>query len=265
MKHFWGVLLLAAACAGAAAQGSLEIIPLRHRTAEQVLPALRPLLEPGGMLSAHGNQLIVRTSPANLAELRAALDAIDTPQRRLVISVRHGGSGGGSRRSLEAGGSVTLGERPGARVTIRGSEAGSVSEERADQTIQVLDGGRAFIATGTTRPLSQTQTVRTPSGVVTTRTTTLQELADGFEVVPRTVGNDVVLEISQRREAAGAAPGEAQVQRLATTVRARLGEWVELGGLASSAARDERGILGGTRSSASTSERIWVKVEEVRP
>jgi len=257
--------VLAAACATALAQGSLEIIPLRHRTADQVLPALRPLVEPGGMLSAHGNQLIVRTSPANLAELRAALAAIDTPQRRLIISVRRGGSGGGSRRSLEARGSVTLGDRPGARVRIRGSEAGTASDERADQTIQVLDGGRAFIAAGTTRPLTQTQTFRTPGGVVTSRTTTMQELANGFEVVPRTAGDGVVLEISQRRETPGGAPGEAQVQRLATTVRARLGEWVEIGGLASSATRDERGILGGTVSSASDEQRIWVKVEEVRP
>jgi len=264
MKHLLGALLLAA-CATAHAQGSLEIIPLRHRTAEQVLPALRPLVEPGGTLSAHGNQLIVRTSPANLAELRAALAAIDTPLRRLVISVRYGGTAGGSRRSLEAGGRVTIGDRPGARVTIRGSEAGTSSDERADQTVQVLDGGRAFIATGTTRPLAQTQTVRTPGGVVTTRTTTMQELADGFEVVPRTVGDSVVLEISQGRAAPGAAPGEAQVQRLATTVRARLGEWVELGGLASSATRDERRILGGTASSASERQGVWVKVEEVRP
>ncbi len=39
------------------------------------------LLEPGGVLSGQSNQLIVRTSPRNLAEIRAALDAIDTPAR----------------------------------------------------------------------------------------------------------------------------------------------------------------------------------------
>ena len=82
-------LLAAALIAGsAAAQGSLEIIPLRHRTADQVLPALRPLMEPGATLTGQGTQLIVRTSPANLEELRRALDEIDRPQRRLQISVR---------------------------------------------------------------------------------------------------------------------------------------------------------------------------------
>ena len=128
MRHLLGALVLAAGCATVFAQGALEIIPLRHRTADQVLPALRPFLEPGGMLNAHGNQLIVRTSPANLAELRAALAAIDTPPRRLVIHVRHGGSAAGVRRALEAGGSVAFGERPGARATVRGSEARSSPE-----------------------------------------------------------------------------------------------------------------------------------------
>src|SRR4051812_34334968 len=37
----------------------LEIISLRHRTVEQVLPALRPLLEPGGTMTGQSNQLIV--------------------------------------------------------------------------------------------------------------------------------------------------------------------------------------------------------------
>ena len=75
----------------AAAQG-LEIIPLQHRTVEQVLPVLRPLLEPGGTLTGQSNQLIVRASPRNLAEIRSALEAIDRPLRRLQISVRQDGA-----------------------------------------------------------------------------------------------------------------------------------------------------------------------------
>ncbi|HVP09134.1 MAG TPA: hypothetical protein VMT02_06400 [Burkholderiales bacterium] len=43
------IWLLAAACS-AWAQGALEVITLRHRTAEQVIPVLQPLLEPGGAI-----------------------------------------------------------------------------------------------------------------------------------------------------------------------------------------------------------------------
>jgi hypothetical protein len=52
-----------------------------------VLPALRPLLEPGGVLTGQRNQLIVRTSPANLAELRRALQALDQSNHRPVRSL----------------------------------------------------------------------------------------------------------------------------------------------------------------------------------
>src|SRR5256885_10971400 len=60
--------VLAAWAAHSLAQQALEIIPLRHRTLDQVLPALQPLVEPGGALTGQSGQLIVRTSPANLAE-----------------------------------------------------------------------------------------------------------------------------------------------------------------------------------------------------
>src|SRR5260370_38182691 len=88
----WVRSVLAAVLAGCAvhslAQQALEIIPLRHRTVDQVLPVLQPLVEPGGALTGQSGQLIVRTSPANLAEIKRALEAIDRPLRRLQISVR---------------------------------------------------------------------------------------------------------------------------------------------------------------------------------
>ena len=82
--------VLALFASTACAQNALEIISLRYRTAEQVLPSLRPLLEPGGTISGQGSQLFVRASPANLSDLRLALEVLDTPPRRLLISVRFG-------------------------------------------------------------------------------------------------------------------------------------------------------------------------------
>src|SRR5678816_2921450 len=87
-RAVFSILLVAVIAGQAAAPGSLEVFPLRHRTADQVLPALRPLMEPGATLTGQGTQLIVRTSPGNLAELRRALDDLDRPLRRLQISVR---------------------------------------------------------------------------------------------------------------------------------------------------------------------------------
>jgi hypothetical protein len=234
------ILVAGVLCAAvqAMAQHSLEFITLRHRTVEQVLPVLSPLLEPGATLTGQRGQLIVRTSPENLAELRRALEAIDRPSRRLVISVRFDDAGASESREL--GGSGRISNR-GSGIDVRARDGRSQASERVDQRLQVLEGGRAFIMAGQAAPV--------PGGV--------RETGTGFEAVPRIAGDRVMVEIAPRKESF-----ERQ-QRMSTTVSARLGEWFEVGGVASSAARDERGILSRQRSSAAETRRVWLKVEEL--
>jgi hypothetical protein len=224
----------------AAAQHALEIIPLRHRTVDQVLPALRALLEPGGTLSGDRGQLIVRTSPGNLAQLKQALAAIDRPLRRLQISVRFDDAAESSSQGIEASGRVS---NRGARVELQGRNDRSHATERVDQRIQVLEGGRALIMTGQSTPL--------PGAI--------WETGSGFEAVPRLSGDTVLVDIAPQKESL-----EAQ-QRLATTLSARLGEWFEVGATVASAVRDERGTASSSRSRSSQTRRVWLKVEELRP
>ncbi|MGH8765090.1 MAG: secretin N-terminal domain-containing protein [Burkholderiales bacterium] len=130
MKAITNLLLFLLPVA-AVAQGTLEVLPLRYRTADQVIPVLRPLVEPGGALTGQSNQLIVRTSPENLAQIRQALAAIDQPQRRLMVSVRFDNSVDSAR---------------------------STGDQRVDQQVQVLDGGEAHLSTGEMRLNSETAT-----------------------------------------------------------------------------------------------------------
>ena len=67
---------------------TLEIISLRHRSAEQLLPQIAPFVEPGGALSGMNDKLFLRASGRNQAEIRELVAALDTPPRRLMISVR---------------------------------------------------------------------------------------------------------------------------------------------------------------------------------
>jgi type II secretory pathway component GspD/PulD (secretin) len=244
----------------AMAQYPLEIIPLRHSTVEQVLPALRPLLDQGATLSGQSGQLFVRTSPANLAELKQALEAIDRPRRRLQILVRFDDATASQARELGASGVIS---NRGSRVEIRAQDSGGAADERIDQRVQVLEGGQATIFTGQSRTLPQRQVTRTPGGVTTRETYTVQEAQTGFQVSPRVAGGMVHLDIAPQREALGPG-GTVQSQRTATTASGRLGEWFELSGLGSSAARDERGIGASAQSRSTESRRVWVKVEELR-
>jgi type II secretory pathway component GspD/PulD (secretin) len=220
------------------AQQALEIIPLRHRTVEQVLPALQPLLEPGATLSGSRGQLFLRASPSNADDIKRALAAIDRPSKRLQISVRLDDALERQRRDLDASGSVGSG---GVRFSASAQDARTSTGERIDQRLQVLEGSRAMIFAG--------------------QSNDDRDLATGFEVVPRLAGGGVALEIAQQRETPGLRPGSVQGQRLATTIHARLGEWVEIGGTGQATSRDDRGIGSASGRRGSESRRVWVKVE----
>lgn len=230
------------------AQQALEIIPLRYRTVEQVLPTLQPLLEPGATLSGSRGQLFLRAGPANTAEIKRALDAIDRPSKRLQILVRLDDSQERERR--EVSGRVIIGSGA-ARVDATAQDARSSASERVDQRVQVLEGGRAVIFTGQSRPL------RVPGG------TEIQDVASGFEVAPRLAGANVMLDIYQQQQTPGTQRGSVQAQRLATTVTTRMGEWTEIGGTVSGTARDDRAIGSASSSRANEARRVWLKVEEL--
>src|SRR3954468_9872936 len=188
-----------AACAAwqSFAQYPLEFIPLRHSTVEQVLPALQPLLEPGATLTGQRGQLILRASPANVADIRLALEALDRPARRLQISVRFEDAMAASRQSVQT--SARIGS-DGSRIEVRARDADARNDERVDQRVQVVEGGRAFIATGESRPMPQRQRIQTPGGAIAQDTFVMQEAATGFEVVPRLSGDRVFLDLAPQRE-----------------------------------------------------------------
>ena len=101
------------------------------------------------------------------------------------------------------------------------------ANERVDQRVQVLEGRRATILTGESRPTRQRQYIQTPAGPIPQEVVVVQERTSGFEVVPRVSGNMVTMEIASANT----------VQ----TASGRLGEWFELGAI-------------GAR-------RVWAKVE----
>ena len=259
-------LALSAVLAGVAlqcaAQQALEIIPLRHTTVDQVLPALRPLLEPGGTLTGQQGQLIVRASPANVAEIRRALEAIDRASRSLQILVRFDDTGEFARQAIEASGRI--GNR-GSDVEVRAQDSRASRDERVDQRIRVLEGSRAYISTGQSRPVMRRRVIQTPAGPVPQDTFEVQDAVTGFEVVPRVSGNRVFVDIAPQRQSFDNRGGvqDRQGTSLTTSASGRLGEWFELGAIAGGGARDDRGLTSGSRARSSEMRRIWVKVEEI--
>ena len=133
-----GLLLAALTGAAAYAQNTvLEVIPLRYRMAEEVIPIIQPMLAREGSISGFQGQLVVRTTPANLDEIKRILASIDTMPRQLLITVRQDADVDRSRSAAEVSGSV--GGDQG-RVTVPGSRdprGGSVVLRDGDDSVRL--------------------------------------------------------------------------------------------------------------------------------
>jgi hypothetical protein len=245
----------------------LTIIDLRHRSADEVIPTLRPMIGSDVALSGIDYKLLVRGSAMEVAKIRELLAVLDRAPRQLLISVRY--SGGRQDRANDLGVDATADPR-GARITARGNSSIATASDASVSTVRVLEGNAAHIATGQSVPIVTAAFVppvnARGSGIGIA--TEYRDVASGFDVTPRVNGDRVVLEISaQRQRLTDTNSGAADVQRVTTTVGGRLGDWLDLGGVVSSIddQRSTVGIAGGGQRIATRSDRhaIAVKVEQV--
>ncbi len=284
-----GLLLAALTGAAAYAQNTvLEVIPLRYRMAEEVIPIIQPMLAREGSVSGFQGQLVVRSTPANLDEIKRILASIDTMPRQLLITVRQDTDVDRSRSAAEVSGSV--GGDQG-RVTVPGSRdprGGSVvlrdgddsvrlqvlegsgsQSDRNTQAVRVMEGREAFVRVGQSMPVRERQVQRSVVGgrVVeqVVETTQFRDAATGFYVLPRVAGDRVTLDISPQRETLSKQPhGGVNVQSMVTTVSGRLGEWMEIGGIGVDSSGQQSVLLGRATTASRSSGRVLVKVEELR-
>jgi hypothetical protein len=254
-------LALPVAAAGAARAQSIEVLTLRWRSADELLPLLQPFVESGGALTGRGNQLILRASPANRRQIEELLARLDTAPRQLVITVSQDRADDSAQRALGADGSVTITtRRSSGALTVEGSNARSTGARAATQTIRVLEGGRATIAFGTAIPFKFRQWTPTAQGLTELRGTTWFEAVTGFAVRPRLSGDLVTLELSPQDDQFTGSGAERM--HLMTTVQGRLGEWIALGGADLRSESNERGIASYDERSAASRRGVWVRVEE---
>ncbi len=268
------------------AWAEMEVITLQHRNVDEVLPTIRPMLDPDGAASGMNNQLILRTSPRNLAEIKKILESIDSAPRRLKITVLQNVDRATISQLTEVSGSVGLGRD--ARVTAPSRAGGSglsveaaqdgdhlrahirskrsLEDDRKTQQLQVLEGNRAFIQTGQSVPVPQRQIVQSPYGTRVIDSTEYLDMASGFYVLPRINGDRVTLEISTQNDSLQTDdhnPAQ-RIQRVATTLSGKLGEWLVVGDIGQQ--KENRNASISSRSTSSISERnnVLLKVEEVK-
>jgi len=270
------VLALAALLSAIVAQAQeMQVIELRHRLATDVIPIVQPLLEPGGVITGMDGMLFVRTSPANLAQIRQAVEVLDRQPRQLLVTVGQGTVTSADTSSVRGsatigGGDVQVGvnrppgTEPGASVRV------DDRSQRADlsnvSSVRALEGMETFIATGQSVPVTTTQVTRGWGGTVTQQSTEFRLASTGFYATVRVSDERVTIEISpQQQRLRTSARGGPVVETagVVTTVSGRLGEWLALGAVQESSTSGTGGLLDWGRQSGSSQYSAWIKVDEI--
>ncbi|GAB3486396.1 secretin N-terminal domain-containing protein [Azotobacter salinestris] len=254
------LLTLSSPCALA----TTEIIQLNHRMADEMLPMARSVIGDDGRIHAHGNQLIVNAPAAQVQELRALLEQLDTPPRRLLITIDSSEARSGGQRGYAVDGSIDADsmEIQTGRGQIHGENRMRILNRSTDrqgdalQRIQATEGYPALIQSGQSVPLRSTQIG--PYGQVY-RETYYRDVTRGVYVTARISGEIVHITLSSSNEQLDPSrPGVIDVQQLETQVSGRLGEWIDLGTSSESRRSDRQGVL--RQYSASTREELSLRL-----
>lgn len=268
------VALAALLSAFAAPAQEMQVIELRHRLASEVIPIVQPLLEPGGVVTGMDGMLFVRASPANVTQIRRAVDALDRKPRQLLVTVGQGtvtdadsssvrGAATIGGDDVQVGVNRPPGADPGVSVQIdRRSQRANLTNV---SSVRALEGMETFIAIGQSVPVTTTHVTRGWTGTVTQQSTEFRSASTGFYATARLNGDAVTLEISpQQQQLRSSARGPVVATAgAATTIRGRLGEWLALGAVQQSGSSGTGGLLVWGQQSGSSQYSAWIKVDEV--
>lgn len=260
------LLIVLLMLSSARALAATAVIPLNYRMAEEMLPIAQATLGNGGKVNAYGNQLIVNASPAKIEELRQLLEQLDSPPRRLLISVASSEEAFNERRGYAVDGSASVGgvEIHSGRGEVRGSDRVRIIDRSTDrhgggsQQIQATEGYPALIQVGQSVPLESGHIA--PYGQVY-RHTEYRDVTQGYYVTARVSGDIVHVTLSSRHDRLAPSPGVIDTQSLDTHVTGRLGEWISIGGASGSRESEERGLLRRDYGSSQEELSLRLKVE----
>jgi len=284
-RIFWLVLLCSPLLVSAQDM-TLEVITMQHRNTNDVIQILQPLVVPGGTVTGMNNQLIIKTTPENMAELKRVLESLDRSPRRLLISVRQDSAGTTHGEEQALSGKYSSGEmtteindpahtQDGLVVSAQDKKGNVVRYHRQDSRgdsseqnsfrVQATEGYPAFINVGQSIPVPNRTTYVTPNGVVTNDATEYVDATSGFYVLPRLNGDQVTLQVAPTlsKASTGGMP-VFDVQNVETTATGRLGEWLEVGGINQGSSGNGRRILSSSNRQGQVSNTIFIKVDEVK-
>ncbi len=246
----------------------MKVVPLNNRFASELQPLISPFLENSERIVANRSSLIVKATPARQKEIKKLIDQLDSRLNNLTITVIQSNTESAESLNASANNRVNIRtSRPSSlpyRFRGRFANTESLNHSNSQQQIQTLDGKPAYIKIGQIHPVQNINIY--PSGYgypVISTNTQLIEASTGFMVTPRLSGKQVTLEVSPWSDKINNS-GEFSTQSGHTTIRVRLGQWVEIGGTDQQSQHTRYGTLSHRYSTTDKSMKILIKVDKAQ-
>jgi hypothetical protein len=237
----------------------IEVIPLNNRPAFEIMPLLAPLLGDTAQLIDNGSNLLVKTTPDQLEEIKSIVKQLDVRQSNLLITVMQ--SRQTTAEALNAAAGIQLKvpvdapSRSGGRVFGHVYQTQDKNADQNIQTVRTIEGVPAHIKAGNIYPGQYYSNYGYATATESTEATT------GFAVIPRLAGDQVILSVSPWSDRMNGR-GQIETQNAQSTIRMNLGEWVELGGIGENTSSANSARVN-TRQAGERRMHILVKVDRV--
>jgi len=262
-----------------AAETIIEVITLYNRPASEIQPLISLMLEDTDRVMADGSNLIVKTTPERLNEIKKFINNLDTRLNNLIITViqsRHT-----TAEELNAAARVNLNipiddlSKSSGRITGHYDRAKIQNANESTQTIRTLEGNSAYITVGKTYPIQNVQIYNSGYGYgygygypAVSTSTEFIDATTGFAVTPRLTEQhpisgeqQVILDVSPWSDNVNV-QGQIESQNVQSTIKINLGQWVELGGIDEESHSSANGNLATIRQTNQNRAHILVKVDK---
>jgi hypothetical protein len=230
----------------------IEVIPLVNRPASEIVPLLNPLVDKSTQLIDNGSNILVKTAPYRLTEIKAIIKQLDVRQTNLLITVIQSNQTNADELNAAASARLNDPSKSGVQVIGHVYQTQDKNSDQNTQTIRTLEGVPARIKIGNAYPRQNFSAYGYPT------TTEFTEATTGFEVTPKLVGQQVILNVAPWSDKMNGR-GQIETQNAQATIRINLGVWVELGGVN----EDSNSTYANTRQIDKNQMHILVKVDRV--
>lgn len=235
----------------------IEFIDLYNRSPEEIAPVVSNNF-PNIPVSKYGNQLVINGTSSENQQIREMVVQLDTPARRLLITLDTGDNSQSSQQGLQTRGHIQLGSNNSIHGRARFEQRDTINNSNSIKQLMVNEGSPTMIQVGQLVPVNYTVPDRYGRPVMTTQ---YQEVMQNLYVTAQVVGQQVFVNVNSQNDHVSQTTGNINQQAINTRVSGSLGSWITIGSLQDRNNYNSQGITGYSQRSGASNTAIRLKVD----